>query len=79
MFYSNGGSSFGRIKGITYFDGKDIMGGEGQPPAGGALGNRGGHNVTDNWQAILKLIGDFCSKHPNKCSVRKCFFFLSSS
>lgn len=44
----NGGSKFAKIKGITEFDGRDIMGGQGQPPAEGPSGNRGGHNVTDN-------------------------------
>lgn len=44
----NGGTKFAKIKGITEFDGRDIMGGKGQPPAEGPSGNRGGHNVTDN-------------------------------
>ena len=45
---TNGGSEFGKIKGITEFDGRDIMGGEGQPACEGPNGNRCGHNVTDN-------------------------------
>lgn len=44
----NGGSDYGRIRGIDEFYGGDIMGGENQPPLGGATGNRNGHNVTDN-------------------------------
>jgi len=44
----NGGSDYSKIKGISEFDGRDIMGGKGQPPAEGPSGNRGGHNVTDN-------------------------------
>ena len=48
----NGGSEYGRINGIDQFFGGDIMGGEGQPPCGGASGNRCGHNVTDNDEFI---------------------------
>ncbi|MGB6092438.1 MAG: RHS repeat-associated core domain-containing protein [Moheibacter sp.] len=46
----NGGSDYGKINGISdsNFYGSDIMGGQGQPPCGGAAGNRCGHNVTDN-------------------------------
>jgi RHS repeat-associated protein len=44
----NGGTKFGKIKGISEFDGRDIIGGPGQPKNTGASGNRGGHNVTDN-------------------------------
>ena len=44
----NGGSEFGRIKNISEFDGREIMGGKDQPECGGANGNRCGHNVTDN-------------------------------
>jgi RHS repeat-associated protein len=44
----NGGSDFDNIEGITEFDGRDILGKPGQPPAEGPNGNRGGHNVTDN-------------------------------
>lgn len=51
---SNGGTEYGKIKGIDKFFGGDIMGGEGQPPCGGAAGNRCGHNVTDNDEFIKK-------------------------
>ena len=44
----NGGSEFGPINKINELDGRDIMGGPGQPKAGGPAGNRAGHNVTDN-------------------------------
>ncbi|MCB0738920.1 MAG: hypothetical protein KDC92_15535, partial [Bacteroidetes bacterium] len=44
----NGGSDFGRIKGVDEFVGYDIMGGDNQPPCEGPMGNRCGHNVTDN-------------------------------
>jgi len=44
----NGKSKFGKIKGVDEFDDRHIIGGEGQPKATGALGNRNGHNVTDN-------------------------------
>ncbi|CAI9430306.1 RHS repeat-associated core domain-containing protein [Candidatus Ornithobacterium hominis] len=50
----NGGTEYGKIKGIDKFFGGDIMGGKGQPPCGGAGGNRCGHNVTDNDQFIKK-------------------------
>ncbi|CAL2085513.1 DUF6443 domain-containing protein [Tenacibaculum sp. 190524A05c] len=66
----NGGSSFGKIKGVTYFNGKDIMGGKGQPPCEGALGNRCGHNATDNYNALRKSIANFCKKHPSKCIAK---------
>lgn len=45
---NNGISSFGKIKGITEFDGRTILGGPGQPKGTGAAGNRNGHNVGDN-------------------------------
>jgi len=44
----NGGSSFGRIKGISEFDERQIMGGPVQPKATGFSGNRNGHNAPDN-------------------------------
>lgn len=53
----NGSSKFAKIEGITEFDGRDIMEKKGSrnrwdndhiPPAEGATGNRGGHNVEDN-------------------------------
>lgn len=50
----NGGSKYGKINGIDQFYGGDIMGGKGQPPFGGATGNRNGHNVTDNDEFIKK-------------------------
>ena len=68
----NGGSEFGQINGIPdgNFFGDDIMGGEGQPPAEGPHKNRGGHNVTDNYNAILWLmVNDFCRKNPDKCTI----------
>lgn len=47
-----GGSDYGNMGNIDRFYGGDIMGGAGQPPCGGANGNRCGHNVTDNDQFI---------------------------
>jgi len=44
----NGGSKFSKVKGISEFDERKIIGGENQPKASGAAGNRNGHNVTDN-------------------------------
>jgi hypothetical protein len=44
----HGGSGYSEIEGIDEFYGGDIMGGKGQPAAEGPMGNRGGHNVTDN-------------------------------
>lgn len=60
------------MKGINWFYGKDIMGGEGQPDCGGPGGNRCGHNVTDNYNKILgALVDDFCRKNPSKCTVNE--------
>lgn len=39
---------------VTQFYGDDIMGGEGQPKAGGIWGNLSGHQVTDNDEYIKK-------------------------
>jgi hypothetical protein len=44
----NGGSKISPIKGIGEYDERKIIGGEAQPKATGAAGNRNGHNVTDN-------------------------------
>jgi len=44
----NGGSKFGKIMGITEFDGREIIGGKGMPESTGLNGNRCGHNVCEN-------------------------------
>ncbi len=44
----NGRSKISKIKGITEYDERIIIGGKGQPKATGVIGNRNGHNVTDN-------------------------------
>jgi len=49
----NGGSRYQAIKGIDKFFGGDIMGGIGQPPCQGPLGNRCGHFATDNLDFII--------------------------
>lgn len=48
----NGGTSFGKINGVSQFYGEDIMGGPGQPKLGGATGNMNGHKVIDNDEFI---------------------------
>lgn len=48
LWLPNGKSKISPIKGISEYDERDIMGGKGQPKAGGPAGNRAGHNVTDN-------------------------------
>jgi RHS repeat-associated protein len=48
IWMPNGKSKFGQINGIDEFNGQQILGGAGQPKATGAIGNRNGHNVTDN-------------------------------
>ncbi len=48
IWLTNGYSIFGSIKGITEFDSRDLMGGEGQPPCEDPNGNKCGHNVDDN-------------------------------
>jgi RHS repeat-associated protein len=48
LLMPNGKSKFAQINGVNEFDGRQILGGKGQPKATGALGNRNGHNVTDN-------------------------------
>ncbi|MCX2682185.1 hypothetical protein OOZ15_19750, partial [Galbibacter sp. EGI 63066] len=60
----NGGSELKTIKGIlSYFTG-DIFSEE---EAEGPAGNRGGHNVTDNYDNLKSVINDFCKNNPNKC------------
>ncbi len=63
----NGGKHYGKIKNVSSFSSEDIMGGEGQPEAGGPTGNRGGHNATDNQQHILSVLNEFCKNNPGKC------------
>lgn len=48
VWLPNGKSEFGKINGVDEFNGDQIIGGERQPAATGAAGNRNGHNVTDN-------------------------------
>ncbi|WP_430410682.1 hypothetical protein [Kordia sp.] len=63
----NGGKHFGRIRNVSYFSNRDIMGGEGQPKAGGPLGNFGGHKSTDNQEHIISVLNNFCKNNPGKC------------
>ena len=59
----NGGSSFGKIGGINFFFGDDIMGGENQPPCEGPGGNRCGHNVNDNYDYVRQKLNEIrCSR-----------------
>ena len=58
MYMPNGKSKFGQIKGGDEFNGEQILGGEGQPKATGAMGNRNGHNVTDNMYIFKIPEGD---------------------
>ncbi len=51
-YLPNGGTRFGRIKGIEEFYSGKIMGEKGQPRAN--VFTRGGHNVTDNDQFIKR-------------------------
>lgn len=65
----NGGKHYGKISNISsdnFFE-SVILGGEGQPAATGATGNRNGHNVTDNQQHIINVLNDFCKQNPGKC------------
>lgn len=70
MSWVNGGSGHAIIKNLSsinqFFEGT-ILGGEGQPEATGATGNRNGHNVTDNQQNIINTLNDFCKQNPGKC------------
>lgn len=65
----NGGSKFGKIKGITEFDGREIMGPNSAHPEikpDGPNGNRGGHNVNDN-----TFIFDIPAGQPGYVAPRK--------
>ncbi|MDJ0644591.1 MAG: DUF6443 domain-containing protein [Flavobacteriaceae bacterium] len=70
LSWLNGGSGHAMIKNLNninqFFEGT-ILGGDGQPEATGATGNRNGHNVTDSQQNILKTLNSFCKKFPNRC------------
>nr|WP_299484900.1 DUF6443 domain-containing protein [uncultured Allomuricauda sp.] len=66
----NGGSNHAMINNLTspdhFFEGT-ILGGEEQPEATGATGNRNGHNADDNQQNIINTLSDFCKNNPDKC------------
>jgi hypothetical protein len=65
----NGGQHYGKIQNLDSdsFFSQMILGGEGQPDATGATGNRNGHNVGDNQNHILNVLQEFCKQNPDKC------------
>ncbi|WP_299362488.1 RHS repeat-associated core domain-containing protein, partial [Winogradskyella sp.] len=60
----NGGSELERIRNVfdNYFG--DIFSDE---DAEGPVGNRGGHNVTDNQDRLRQVTNEFCRNNPDKC------------
>lgn len=76
LLMPNGGTKFGEIKGITEFDGRDIMyerkgwmddwHAKDEVESTGASGNRGGHNIEDN-----DFIFDIIHKDPGYVAPRK--------